>query len=246
MPTPFTHLKAAQDLLRDVSIPEAIRAALNAERSAFLLGSIAADARVSSGIERADTHFYRYDEPMDQRAWRVMLAQHPTLQPATSAAQRVFLAAYAAHLAMDEIWTMDLLREHFFEAEWHDHRFRFFMLTTLLTWADERDYALLEPWHAPVLEAAQPDAWVPFMSDADLLTWGDFIYEQLMNGSQTLQVLGERARRTPEEFRAVLDSPERLQADLWDHVPPTVIEQVEARMYSFAREQLLDYWAESG
>ena len=246
MPTPFTHLKVAQDLLRDPTIPEAIRAALNAERSAFLLGSIAADARVSSGMERADTHFYRYDEPMDNRAWRVMLAQHPTLQAATSTAQRVFLAAYAAHLAMDEIWTLDLLREHFFEADWHDFRFRFFMLAILLTWADERDYALLEDWHAPVLEAVQPAGWIPFMNDADLLEWRDFIHEQLINGSQTLQVLGERAHRTPEEFRAVLNSPERLQADLWDHVPPVVIEQVEARMYTFALEQLLTYWAESG
>jgi hypothetical protein len=245
MPTPFTHLKAAQDLLRDPVIPELIRAALNAERSAFLLGSIAADARVSSGIERADTHFYRYDEPMDQRAWRVMLARHPSLQTPGSASQRVFLAGYAAHLAMDEIWTLDLLREHFFEAVWQDHRFRFFMLTVLLTWADERDHALLENWHAPVLEAAQPVSWVPFMSDNDLLEWRDFIYEQLITGSQTLQVLGERARRTPEEYRAVLDSPERLQADLWDKVPTAVIEQVESRMYTFAREQLLAYWAES-
>jgi hypothetical protein len=60
-----------------------------------------------------------------------------------------------------------------------------------------------------------------------------------------VQVLGQRVNRTPEEFRAVLDSPERLDADLWANVSQTLIEQVEAHMYAFAREQLLIFWSES-
>ncbi len=231
--------------MRDNDVPEAVRLALTAERSAFLLGNIAADARVNSGIKRADTHFYTYDEPLRDHAWRVMLARHPVLQTAISPDQRAFLAGYVAHLAMDEVWMLDLLRDYFFDAQWRDHKFRFLMLHILLTRIDERDNALLEAWHAPTLQAAQPADWLPFMSTADLMAWRDFIHLQLVSGSQTLAVLGKRVNKTPDEFRAILDSPERLQADLWDHVPPAIVEQVETRMYTFAREQLLIYWRES-
>ena len=242
MPTPFTHLRTAQELLRDNAIPEAIRANLHAERSAFLLGNIAADARVNSGIKRADTHFYTYDEPMRDHAWRVMLDQHPPLRASTSEAQRVFLAGYVAHLAMDEIWMVDLLREHFFDANWRDSKTRFFMLHLLLTRIDEQDLDLLDDWHAPVLHKAQPHNWLPFMSDATLLEWRDFIHEQLVDGSQTVEVLSKRVKMSPTEFRAILDSPQRLQDDLWAYVPLATIEAVEAKMYTFAREQLLIYW----
>lgn len=242
MPTPFTHLAIAQRLLRDDQIPSAMRDLLNAERSAFLLGNIAADARVSSNIMRADTHFYRYDEPMRDHPWRVMLADHPSLRHAHDAAQRAFLAGYVAHLTVDEVWTQDMLRTQFLDRAWGpDDRFRFFMLHILLIRMDERDYAALENWQADTLLAAQPNNWLPFMTRDDLKAWRDFIAIQLTRGSETLAVLGARIKKSPEELRAVLDSPARLQADLWEYVAPETVTQVESKMYAAARAEMLIY-----
>lgn len=236
----------AQNLLNDPHVPAACRALLRAERSAFLLGSIAADARVSSGLKRADTHFYRYDEPLRDRAWRVMLAAYPTLHPARSAAHRAFLAGYVAHLSMDEFWTEQMMRTHFVEREWGiDRNFRFFMLHILLIYMDERDYTRLESWQPADLRAAQPDQWLPFIGDYDLIAWRDFIAEQLSGASQTLTVFGERIRKTPADFRAVLDQPEQMQMHLWQHVSPALLADTESAMHQFAREQMVVYWQQS-
>jgi hypothetical protein len=246
MPTPFTHLFIAQRLLDDEQVASETRDLLNHERSAFLLGSIAADARVSSGIQRADTHFYRYDELMRDHPWRVMMANYPTLEHAHDPAHRAFLAGYVAHLSVDEVWTKEMLRAWFFDRNWGpDDRFRFLMLNILLIYMDERDYALLESWLADSLLAAQPGEWLPFMGRDDLKAWRDFIATQLARGSQTLEVLGARIKRSPEELRLVLDSPARLQADLWDYVAPDILAQVEEHMYAFSRDQMLVYLEES-
>lgn len=246
MPTPFTHLHIAQRLLKDGQVPAAIRDLLYTERSAFLLGSIAADARVNSGVMRADTHFYRYDEPMRDHPWRVMMAQHPALEHPYSPTQQAFLAGYVAHLTVDEVWTQEMLRRQFIERDWGpDDRYRFFMLHILLILMDERDYAGLEAWQANALESAQPGDWLPFMGRADLEAWRDFIARQLTGGSETLAVLGGRIKRAPDELRAVLDSPDRLQADLWSNVAPETLAQVEQQMYAFSREQMMIYFEES-
>jgi hypothetical protein len=115
------------------------------------------------------------------------------------------------------------------------------MLHVLLIYMDERDYGLLEGWHADTLIAAQPNEWLPFMTGDDLKAWRDFIAIQLTRGSQTLAVLGARIKRSPEELRALLDSPERLQADLWEHVGPEVLVQIEDTMYTACRDEMLVY-----
>jgi hypothetical protein len=245
MPTPFTHLAIAQRLLKDEHISPAIRSLLNTERSAFLLGSIAADARVSSNIMRADTHFYRYDDLMREHPWRIMMANHPSLEHAHDAAHRAFLAGYVAHLTVDEVWTKDMLRTQFLDRAWGpDDRFRFFMLHILLILMDERDCAALESWQADTLFAAQPDDWLPFMTRDDLNAWRDVIAIQLTRGSQTLSVLGARIKKSPDELRAVLDSPARLQADLWANVAPEILAQVEDTMYAASRDEMLVYLRE--
>lgn len=241
MPTPFTHLHAAQRLLADPLLPAATRDLLAAERPAFLLGSVAADARVPSG-RRADTHFYAYDEPLRDHPWRVMLQQNPALSPACGPAQRAFVAGYVAHLCMDEVWSLDMLAPYFAQGEWLTPSERFFMLHVILIHMDERDYGLLDGWQREALLAAQPADWLPFMSDAILREWRDFIGGQLPPGhSQTLDVFGGRIKRAPAEFRATLDSPATMQASLWDHVPLAALAAVEARMYTFAREQMQVY-----
>jgi hypothetical protein len=244
MPTPFTHLETAQRLLDDPDLPHPLRAALRDELSAFLLGNVAADARISGAMRREDTHFYVYDQPMVEPPWRVMLTRHPALQTPRTPAQRVFLAGYVAHLSMDEIWTVAMLGPHFVQHHWAAGTQRFLMLHILLIHMDERDYARLLPWQPAALTDAQPDDWLPFMSDAVLRDWRDFVGEQIKPGgvSQTLQVFGGRIHKSPLELRAILDSSERMQTDLWVHVAPDTLTAVEDQMYRRAREQLCMFW----
>lgn len=246
MPTPFTHLQVAQKLLKDEQIAPSIRALLNTERSAFLLGNIAADARVDSGMMRGDTHFYQYDKPIIEHPWRVMMRRFPTLQHARSEAQQAFLAGYVAHLTMDEIWSLDMLGPHFVDRQWGTRDLRFLMLHIILIYMDERDYAGLEDWHRANLCAAQPDSWLPFMSDQILTGWRDVIGNQLPpdGKSLTLEIFGQRIIKSREQFRAILDSPEQMQANLWDNIPREILAQIEVRMYQSAREQMLIYWDE--
>lgn len=248
MPTPFTHLEIAQRMLVDESIPQAIRSALADDLSAFLLGSVAADARTEGGLRREDTHFYSYDRGIREHPWRVMMQQNPSLMKPENPAHRAFLAGYVGHLSVDEIWSLDMLGPHFVAREWASRGTRFFMLHILLVYMDERDLLLLAAWQHTTLPAAQPHHWLPFMSDSILADWRDFISEQIKPGGEslTLEVFGSRINKKPEDLRVVLDSPERMQNELWAHITPEILTGVQNTMYRHACEQLMIYWQESG
>ncbi|NWG16820.1 MAG: hypothetical protein HXY41_09305 [Chloroflexi bacterium] len=242
MPTPFTHLAAAQLLLADDRVSSDIRALLEAERGPFLLGSVAADAR-PPGSRREDTHFYAYDKPMTEAPWRVMLNRFPALQGSDDAAQRAFVAGYVAHLSMDEIWTTHMLEPRFVRHDWGAARsIRFVLLHALLIHMDERDFARLEAWQHPALAAVRPNGWLPFIDDLTLYEWRDFIAAQIRPGghSETLAVFGPRINKTADELRALLDSPEQMRP-LWDNVPPEMLAEIEIRMYDYARDQMMAY-----
>lgn len=247
MPTPFTHLETAQRLLEDPALPDDVRQTLNSERPAFLLGSIAADARNSAGIRREQTHFYIYDLPSKTPAWREMLRRHPSMHPPHSTPQRVFIAGYAAHLAVDEVWSEDMMRRQIADREWAPWHRRFTMMHILLAYMDERDAARLHNWQPDTLLAATPTHWTSFLPDNVLSDWRDFVGGQLQPGgvSQTLNVFSDRIGLLPEDIREILDSPETMQRDLWQHITPAMLEEIEGKMYAFAREQLLRYWSES-
>jgi hypothetical protein len=244
MPTPFTHLAAAQKLRVDPLLPNTIRALIEAELPAFLLGNVAADARISGNVTRESTHFFSYDRPIERSPWRVMLDEHPLLQSPLDDGQKAFLAGYVAHLAMDELWSLEMVRPHFGMAHWGNRQQRFIMLHLILIHMDERDYGVLESWQRDCLLAAQPQAWTTFLTDATLVDWRDFIGRQLAPGkSETLEVLGERINIAPALLRAMLDDSAQMHLDLWQHVPQSLLYDVETRMYDHAREAMIQYCA---
>lgn len=247
MPTPFTHLETAQRLLIDPALPDAVRTALHDDCPAFLLGSIAADARTSAAIRREATHFYLQDYLPKTAAWRTMLKLHPSMNPPHSAAHRAFVAGYAAHLRIDEIWSDQMLIRRFTEGNWLTLHRRFVMLHILLIYMDERDATRLEHWQPQTLLTAAPDRWAPFLPDSALCGWRDFVAGQILPGgvSQTLDVFGNRTGFPPEYLREMLDSAETMQNDLWAYITPQTLAKVEADMYASAREELLRYWDES-
>lgn len=246
MPTPFTHLLVAQRLLSDSALPAAIRTLLDEQRGAYLLGSVVADAHTLAGLKREDTHFYAFDRPMEDHAWRVMLARYPTLVAARDPAWRAFLAGYVMHVSMDEIWSLSMTGPEFADREWAPRIQRFVMLHILLIYMDERDLPLLDTNLNHALRDVPVRRWLPFMDDAVLRDWSAFIYRQIMPGgvSETLEVYGQRLQQTPGDLRAILDSPERMRAELWAHVTPEKTAEVEAQMLEHARAQMIAYLSE--
>lgn len=247
MPTPFTHLAAAQRLLRDEALSESFRLDLYEERAAFLLGNVAADARVGAAMPRERTHFYIYGQDITDHPWRVMLQLNPDLLRPRDESQRAFVAGYVAHLAMDEYWSLNMVVPHFVGREWGSRVQRFLMLHIILIHMDERDLLMLEPWQANALGSAKPYHWLSFLSDRDLIEWQRIIHDQIIPGgeSETLDIFGVRVGLTPPQLRAILDAPDRMQADLWDHIPQATLAEVEQGMYIFAREQMQTYLEES-
>jgi hypothetical protein len=250
MPTPFTHLTAAHRLLHDELVPSPMRALFSAHLGDFWLGNVAADAQVLSSIRREDTHFYSYERPLEDHPWRVMLATHPSLRERHDEAARAFLAGYVAHLAMDEIWLVEMLRPYFVEREWASRPTRFYMLNILLVYMDERDYPEVnEGQHgiSAALAEACSNHELPFLPDSVLHEWSNLIARQTAPGgkSETLAIIAPRVSRTPSELRAFLDSSEQMAHDLWAHVPPEALASVEVSMYQHARAQIINYLNET-
>lgn len=242
MPTPFSHLWIAHRLLNDLALPEAARVLLHDARPAFLLGSVIADARPGPSADRETTHFYRYDTPMTDHPWRVMITRYPTLMQPEDRTHYSFVASYVAHLATDEFWSKQVLQPHFYYGEWGEsRRWRFFVLHLLLIAMDERDAARIPESYPPTMRRAQPDDWLPFMSDGVICDWRDFIADQLEGESQTVPIIAERIATEAAELRRILDTPQQMQDMLWQHITPTLLDDLEAQMYDFTRAQLLTY-----
>lgn len=243
MPTPFTHLEIAQRLIIDSTLTDTYRNLLREELSAFLLGSIAADARVGAGTPREASHFYAYGENITVPLWRRMVTQYPSLLNPHSVAHKAFLAGYVAHLSVDEHWAKYMVAPHFVAREWAPQMQRFFMLHIILTHMDERDLSKLDAWHAEVLCDASPDNWLPFMEDENLVMWRDLIHEQITpdGESQTLQIFGQRLGRPTQDLRDLLDSDAKMQSRLWDHISKDILTEIENGMYAYAREQMTLY-----
>lgn len=248
MPTPFTHLAATQRLLDDTALTPEYRELFRRELGAFLLGNVAADARNESGSPRAATHFYDYAQEMtDEMPWRTMLRLNPSLWQPRNEAHAAFIAGYVAHLSMDEIWSRYMVGPRFITANWGTRAHRWVMLHVILIYMDERDQRLLAPWQGDTLATAHPHAWAPFLTDTSLSNWRDMIVTQLQPGgrSQTLDIFGPRANRTPEELRALLDNPAEMQENLWHYIEPAFLKDIEAQMYEHAITQTAAYLAQA-
>lgn len=242
-------MNAICSLLTDVAVPESMRETLQAHRADLMLGSFAPDARVDAPDPRAATHFYRYTQAFTESPWKKMLNTHPELTTPKSEAHRVFIAGYIAHLAMDEVWSLDMLAPNFAYAYWGDSQaWRFFVLHLLLIHMDDRDLAALPVWVAEEVCQSKPDDWLPFMPQTVLTEWQHFIEAQIRpdGDSKTLEIFGSRIGRTPQELRQLVDDPEWMQNELWNFVPHHVLDSIERKMYQYARESLIAYMTMSG
>ena len=246
MPTPFSHLAAASEILALPEVGADLAGALRAEWPAFLLGNTAPDVQTVSGQSREATHFFRVPVNGALAAGPKMLARYPALARRTDLppAQAAFLAGYLAHLLFDQFWIRDVF-EPFFgpEAHWADFRERLYLHNVLRASWDADDLARLAPTVGAELADAQPVNWLPFVDDRHLRTWRDLIADQLNSGAgRTVEVFAQRMHADPQAFAALLNSPEEMQRRVFSHVPPGALAECRAGANRASAQAIRAYW----
>lgn len=234
---------AAERLINDPQFPHANF--VQAHWGEFLLGCISPDAHHKGSLTREDTHFFAYRPKVEPHAVPAMLAAHPNLTNGAiqNEAQRAFVAGYLSHLEMDEVWCEDMLFPEFINGTWPARETSHFMLHVLLGWMDARDYLKLGQFHQTALAEATPHRWLEFFPDEALIGWRDIVANQIqpIGTSQTVEILGKRIPQGIDGLHTILQSPERLDAELWVQITPEKMAAVEATMYQRMRQAVTDY-----
>src|SRR5579859_23234 len=246
MPTPFTHLATASEILAQPELADETRQDLLADLPAFLLGNTAPDVQTLSGQPREATHFFSVPLNGAPPAGPQMLARYPALavRSALPPAQSAFLAGYLAHLIFDQLWIADIF-EAFFGAEptWASFRERLYLHNALRAHWDAADLARLTPVVAVNLQAAQPSGWLPFVDDRHLHAWRDLIADQLTSGAgRTVEVFAQRMRADPAAFAALLASPNEMQRRVFSHVRPRALDEYRARAVAASAQTISAFW----
>ncbi len=232
MPTPFMHLRIAERLRAHEALPEEVARTIDGCWPAFYLGNVAADFQTICDIPREEAHFYQLPPAEGVEAHKVMLERYPQLAhpEAMRPGHAVFIAGYRAHLLLDLRWYWDVLMPYFVEAKgWSaDHRQRFLVHNTLLTYLDGEARASLPEDAGETLAAAEPKHWLPFASDGDLIRWRDMLVRQLQPGAtrETVAIYAERMNMRPDEFAARLADPAWMEAQVFRKVPLEAVEAV--------------------
>ncbi len=246
MPTPFNHLLIARDLLA-ADLPADLRRALPAERPAFLLGNIAPDVQSITGQTREATHFFPVPLNSAPPAHQILFARSPALADPHQlpAAQAVFLAGYLAHLEFDQWWVRDVFEPVFGpEQTWASFRERLYLHNALRAHWDADDLRAMPDDIAPALSAAAPRDWLPFVADHDLARWRDFVADQLHAGAaQTIAVFAQRMKADPDEFAALVGSPDEMGRRVFSHISPSHLARYQARALEASLALLRAYWA---
>ncbi len=249
MPTPFQHLVYARDVLHDARLPDAIRQRMNVHISAYLLGNTAVDVQSITGQPRFETHFYHVHAESTSRAADTLLAAHPhladpkRLHPAHAA----FVSGYLVHLAWDECWLRDVFRPFYMESSlWPDRLTRNIHHNALRVLVDRQAEATLRVWPTllPLLRAAQPAHWLPFVDNAALCRWRDWLVTQLADPAsvQTAQVFAERMGVAPEYLETVIHA---VADDTYTPPVPglrAAIAAFEVHSLTESIETLKQYW----
>lgn len=241
MPTPFYHLRLANDLLETASCRDDIRIFLHTWRYEFMLGSIVPDVQVVSGQPREATHFFNLPlRPEDQPAWWVMLTLYPQLAQNSqlTPAHTAFMAGYLCHLQADWYWVNEIFLPVFGPTcSWGSFSDRLYYHNVLRAYLDLQIQPGLPDNLGDGLARVNPANWLPFTPDRFLEKWRDFVYPQLHPGAaiQTVEVFSSRQGTAPPEYYAILRSPERMRQEIFSQIS---LEQVHAYHQSTISQNL--------
>jgi len=249
VPTPFYHLCLAQELLKYPSLPQNIQYFLQGAPGEFLFGSTAPDVQVISGQLRQATHFFNI--PIlagDPLAWEKLLADYPSLRFAEKlpAAQTAFVAGYLCHLQADWRWITDIFAPVFGPGcLWGTFQERLYYHNVLRAYLDQDVLPGLAEDMAGCLGQVTPHDWLPFVRDDHLAAWRDYLAPQLRSGaaSQTVEVFSARQGISAPEYHALLGSQERMQREIFTHLPLEQVQRYRQAVLDDNSHLLLQYLA---
>lgn len=240
------HLQVAERIRQDCGMGEALRAQIANHMPAFYLGNVAPDVQTISGAPRAETHFYDLPPNVGHLAHVEMMDRFPELARASalSLEHAIFVAAYSAHLMLDLRWYREVLIPYFvLPTEWGDLRERFLAHNILLTFLDQLAVDSLPESARETLVASNPDHWLPFVNDVDLLHWRDKLVAQLQPGGSllTIEIYAARLSMSPDEFAAHLLEPAWMKEQVFGKVPIDFIESMITSAVAESVKLISDY-----
>jgi hypothetical protein len=198
---------------------------LEGQRCAFLFGNTAPDVQVISGQPREATHFFRL--PVEDNTlppWELIIRSYPSLaEPGRlPPGQSAFLAGYLCHLLADWLWVKEIYAPVFGPAcAWDTFHRRLYLHNILRAYLDNQVLEKLPGGLDGCLEGVSPQGWLPFVPDTPLVKWRSFLSEQLHPGAsaQTVEVFAGRQGISPHEFHSLLNSEDRLEAEVFARIP---------------------------
>lgn len=225
MPTPFYHINIAEDLLKHPGLASNARRVLEQYQCEFIFGHTAPDVQVISGQEREVTHFFilpiQKGSPLP---WELILEANPSLRyfGQLPPAQASFLAGYLCHLQADWFWIRDVFAPIFGPTcSWGTFPERLYLHNVLRAYLDQQVYKTSPDGISTCLCQVSPVHWLPFVEDHYLGEWQDFLTLQLQPGAvaQTVEVFAARQGIEPDEFYHLIDSEERMDEEVFVHLP---------------------------
>ncbi len=250
MPTPFYHLSIAQNLLDKDAFSSNVREILERQRGAFLFGNTATDVQVFSGQERQATHFFKlplHSNPVEP--WKRMLEVYPQLwsRHQVTETQTAFIAGYLCHLLADWRWMSNIFVPVFgLHAMWSVFPQRLYLHDVLRAYLDQQLIPELTNGVSERIGKVIPDGWLPFVNDQFLFAWRDYLAEQLQPGAKvyTVEVFAERQGISPEKYRTLLGSEERMENEIFTRLSRQELEgyrqQIEAESINLVTAYFLE------
>jgi hypothetical protein len=195
------------------------------------------------------THFFDLPiRPGDYPAWEAIFSEHPNLADTQTlpASQMAFLAGYVCHLQTDWWWVNEIFTPYFGpRCSWGTFHQRLYYHNVLRAYLDQHILPQLASGMDACLSQAQPENWLPFVQDRHLVQWRDLLYPQLQPGAaiQTVEVFSTRQGISAPEYYALLASEERMQREIFEHIPLGLVHSHRQRVLDENICLLSDYLA---
>jgi len=224
MPTPFYHLKSAEDFLSSHYLPKPLQLFLTEQRAAFLFGNVAPDVQVISGQARSSTHFFELPIRRNEHPpWEIIETRYPELSECLNQknAKAAFLAGYLCHLQADWMWVSDIFLPIFgLKSQWSTFSHRQYIHNVLRAYLDKELSPKISRESVFHLGQASPLDWLPFIIDERLCEWRDYLVNQLCPGGQiqTVEVFADRQGIAPDKYYQALESEELMDREVFSHI----------------------------
>ncbi len=107
------------------------------------------------------------------------------------------------------------------QCQWETLSRRIYLHNVLRIYLDQEILPTLSNGNMPLIRQVTPSNWLPFVPDHYLELWRDLLADQLQPGASVLsvEIFASRQGISPEEYYRLLSSEERIEAEIFTHLP---------------------------